>query len=95
MIEKAKKIFFIGFGFDRDNLNQLGFTSAFDDYQQLLSGKIIHYLNYDNRMSSLNDEFASIVDYIRRNGKKLTVIKSANTSVSDAYIYDFKPSLLG
>ncbi len=102
MINEAKKIFFIGFGFDRDNLNQLGFPSLLKEYKKFFSGKTIHYLNHKGEMTSLDDEFVKIAKHCNRKAllnlgfsKDVSIIRSTNATISDAYKKDFKPSLLG
>jgi hypothetical protein len=107
IIENARNIVFIGFGFDRDNLDQLGFPREFSEWQSLLrplgikvNGEkyrrlTIKWLNYDNRMSGLSRQFNRLDDgegprisaHVER---RIEVIESTATRISDAYQNDFK-----
>ncbi|HAU1275990.1 TPA: hypothetical protein F8R88_15400, partial [Legionella pneumophila] len=54
----SEEIIFIGFGFDRDNLNRIGLPDTIKGYQELFKGKevTIRYLNFANKMKSLAEE---------------------------------------
>ncbi|KTC88583.1 hypothetical protein [Legionella cincinnatiensis] len=99
LITDAKEIIIIGFGFDRTNLNILGFPTSVHSnpsYQSFLEGKIIRYLNYNGEMTNIDTEFETIANFslsaIRL--KPVKIIKSHATKIKNAYFRDFKPSLL-
>lgn len=85
LIETAKKIIIIGFGFDRDNLNMLGFPTQLNEYNELLKGKELLYMDYDGRMRGLAEQ----LDYLKHKFK-IRVTRSAATRIIDAYQNDFK-----
>lgn len=99
LITDAKEIIIIGIGFDRTNLNILGFpTSVYSNpsYQSFFEGKIIRYLNYNGEMTNIDTEFETIAN-LSLNAKRLKpvkIIKSQATKIKNAYFRDFKPSLL-
>ncbi|HAT2047968.1 TPA: hypothetical protein I8685_001266 [Legionella pneumophila] len=98
-VEDAKEIIIIGFGFDRSNLDVLGFpTSITSDknYRQFFSGKTIKYLNYDRQMTNIDNEFEIISNEINTDASTnpTKIIRSHAKKVTDAYFRDFKPSLL-
>lgn len=53
LIEDAKEIIIIGFGFDRTNLTMLGFPTSRTDYRSLLKDKTLRYLNYNGEMTNI------------------------------------------
>ncbi|PJE14250.1 MAG: hypothetical protein CK430_05410 [Legionella sp.] len=98
-VEGAKEIIIIGFGFDRSNLDVLGFPASLtsdENYRQFFSGKTIKYLNYDRQMTNIDNEFEIISNEINSNASinPTKIICSHAKKVTDAYFRDFKPSLL-
>ncbi|SEG40875.1 hypothetical protein SAMN02746093_02841 [Legionella quinlivanii DSM 21216] len=98
----AEEIIFIGFGFDSDNLNMLGFPNTLSDYIQMLRGKTIRYLNYKGMMKSLAFEFENIQmerhALLSPNSRKdkskiISIIQSMAETISSAYQNDFKKFL--
>ncbi len=85
LIKEAEKVIIIGFGFDRDNLNILGFPSQLSDYANVLHSKKILYMDYEGKMKSLSAQFEEL--NIRCNAY---VTRSVSTSIIDAYQNDFK-----
>lgn len=103
IIKKAKNIVFIGFGFDRDNLDQLGLPRFFFDWEALLrqvnDGNrrriSVKWLNYKNKMTGLSRQFDGLDDggglkILNSNQRKIEIIESIAENISDAYQYDFK-----
>ncbi|MCH9070953.1 hypothetical protein, partial [Legionella pneumophila] len=104
MIERNEQIIVIGFGFDRSNLNQLGFPKIIsskesdinDSYIKFLKNKTFRYLNYGGEMTNLDYEF----DLIQEEFKKLSsdgylrIVKSHAKKITAAYFRDFKSTLL-
>lgn len=85
-IMEAKEIIFIGFGFDRDNLNQIGFPNSKNAMRKMMKDKTIRYLNYGGCMTSLDQQF----DELKKNGSKnIEIIRSIATSITSAYMNDF------
>ena len=102
-IEWAEEIIFIGFGFDRDNLNLLGFPDTLSEYNKIFPGKTIRYLNYEGIMKSLPLEFESIEKKHfeslnsktrKEKDKIINIIQSTAGNISSAYQNDFKKFLL-
>jgi hypothetical protein len=85
LIQNAKKIIIIGFGFDEDNLKVLGFPSQPEEYEELLKGKQLLYMDYDGRMRGLAEQFEHLKQTFN-----LRVTRSVATRVVDAYQNDFK-----
>lgn len=101
-IQWAEEIIFIGFGFDRDNLNLLGIPDTLSEYTQMLPGKTIRYLNYKGMMTSLSFEFENIQNErnaaLSSNSRKdkskiINIIQSTADNISSAYQNDFKKFL--
>ncbi|GAN26150.1 MULTISPECIES: hypothetical protein [Legionella] len=101
-IQWAEEIIFIGFGFDRDNLNMLGIPDILSEYTQMLPGKTIRYLNYKGMMTSLSFEFENIQNErnaaLNSNSRKdksktINIIQSTADNISCAYQNDFKKFL--
>ncbi|HHX8757293.1 hypothetical protein ACF0MN_11570 [Legionella pneumophila] len=101
-IQWAEEIIFIGFGFDRDNLNMLGIPDTLSEYTQMLPGKTIRYLNFDGKMTSLSFEFEEIQkerhSALNSNSRKdksktINIIQSTADKISNAYQNDFKKFL--
>lgn len=101
-IQWAKEIIFIGFGFDRDNLNMIGIPDNLRGFNQLFPGKTIRYLNYKGNMKSLAQEFERLQSRCRNlldgnthkyGNKRVHVIQSNADSISNAYQNDFKKFL--
>lgn len=89
LIGNAKQIIVIGFGFDRDNLNILGFPDQFTSYREFLNYKNFKYMDYKGQMNSLYDQFLSI-----QKGLSLPPItRSTADSIISAYQNDFKINL--
>ena len=102
LLSTHDEIIFIGFGFDRSNLNELGFPDKLmgleNDCNSLLPGKTIKYLNYRGEMTGLDIEFKKIADECEGLGlgnmtRKVAVIKSHANKITNAYFRDFKQSL--
>ncbi len=95
-IRWAKESIFIGFGFDRDNLNMLGIPDNLFKFRKMFSGKTIRYLNYKGLMNSLAREFDKL-ERESKNGakthKNINVIQSTADSICSAYQNDFKKFL--
>src|SRR3990167_846598 len=85
LIEQAKKIIVIGFGFDRDNLDVLGFPSQPDGYNGMFKGKELLYMDYDGRMRGLAEQFGYLTKRF-----DFRASRSAATRITDAYQNDFK-----
>lgn len=101
-IQWANEIIFIGFGFDRDNLNLLGIPDSLWEFNQLFPGKTIRYLNYKGNMKSLVREFEKLqseckdlldVNTHKYGNKRVNVIQSDADSICSAYQNDFKKFL--
>lgn len=101
-IQWAEEIIFIGFGFDRDNLNLLGIPDTLFDFSNIFPGKTIRYLNYRGDMKSLSQEFQKLqneckdllgVNPITYGNKRVSVIQSTADSICSAYQNDFKKFL--
>ncbi len=101
-LQWAEEIIFIGFGFDRDNLNMLGIPDTLSEYTQILPGKTIRYLNYKGMMTSLSFEFENIQTErnaaLNSNSRKdksktINIIQSTADKISSAYQNDFKKFL--
>lgn len=105
MIKRAEKIIIIGFGFDRDNLNNLEFPKTIKDYKNFLSGKTLCYMDYEGKMNGLESQFEEIRRLIRpdikfeifgikagklKNPFHYNILRSTATSIVDAYKNDFK-----
>ncbi len=99
----AEEIIFIGFGFDRDNLNLLGFPDTLSRYNDIFFGKTIRYMNYKGIMKSLPLEFKNIENKIveslnsnsfEEKGKAIKIIQSTAEYIIGAYQNDFKKFLL-
>lgn len=101
-IQWADEIIFIGFSFDRDNLDMLGIPDTLSEYNQMLPGKTIRYLNYKGMMKSLSFEFEDIQKerFALLNSKSrkdktknINIIQSTADKISSAYQNDFKKFL--
>lgn len=102
-LEWAKEIIFIGFGFDRDNLNMLGIPDTLWEFNKIFPGKTIRYLNYNGNMKSLAQEFEKLqnecrdfvsFDPVTYGNKTVNIIQSTADSIVSAYLNDFKKYLL-
>ncbi len=91
----AKDIIFIGFGFDRDNLNILGIPDELRSTQRILDNKTIKYLNYKGEMNSLFQEFKTLGNNIGsfKPVSTIQIVQSNADSISRAYQNDFKKYL--
>lgn len=101
-LQWAEEIIFIGFGFDRDNLNMLGIPDTLSEYTQMLPGKTIRYLNYKGMMTSLSFEFKNIqeernallnITSRKDKSKTINIIQSTADTICSAYQNDFKKFL--
>ena len=88
LVEQAKKIIIIGFGFDRDNLDVLGFPVQPEGYNEMFKGKEFLYMDYDGRMRGLGDQFAYLTKRF-----DFRASRSVATRITDAYQNDFKIKL--
>ncbi len=86
LIKKANRIIIIGFGFDRDNLNILGFPEKDSSYTDLLVDKQVMYLDYKGRMNSLADQFENL----KKRNSRISITRSIASTIVDAYQFDFK-----
>lgn len=104
-IKYSEKIVFIGFGFDRDNLDVLGFPCQKSKYKDffipnsmggIANKKKIFYLDFGGKMQNLNNEFMEL-ETISPNWNNMTpwlkITRSTNTSITDAYVNDFREGL--
>jgi len=89
LIENAKNIYIIGFGFDRDNLNILGLPENESEYANLFMRKKIKYMDFDGKMKSLADQFNSL----KLRHQSLSITRSVANHITDAYQNDFKINL--
>lgn len=92
-ISDYKDINIIGFSFDRDNLNQLGFPSSKNGYKNLKKIKSIKWMDYGGKMNSLNNQFLEITEHVKTKNNSLIITRSTATSITDAYQNDFKVRL--
>ncbi|MCE3238389.1 MAG: hypothetical protein K0R24_1370 [Gammaproteobacteria bacterium] len=88
-INNAEVMIFIGFGFDRDNLDQIKLPDSPQDWKKFIKRKkcTIKWLNYENSMKGLSSDFATI------HKNKNSIIESKTGSIVNAYQNDFKKSL--
>lgn len=98
-IQEAEEIIIIGFGFDRTNLDVLGFPNSVNsnkNFQEFLSGKTVRYMNYNGEMTNIDNEFEIISSHCVSNnrGQFAKITRSCATKIKNAYFRDFKPSLL-
>lgn len=91
----AKEIIFIGFGFDPDNLNILGLPDMKFECMNFFANKTIRYLNYKGQLKSLAQEFRVLETQGNAAPFNLDIriIPSEATSISSAYLNDFKKYL--
>ena len=91
LITDAKMIYIIGFGFDRDNLNMLGFSDNEIEWGGLFKEKgdrKLKYMDYDGRMKGLSDQIQFLKEKY-----KAKITKSTSKLITNAYQNDFKISL--
>lgn len=103
-LEWAKDIIIIGFGFDRDNLDLLGFPDNMKGLYELLKNKTIRYLNFKGTVNSLSQEFSKLELYSKKEAEFLSnspsaestinIIESKADNISNAYVNDFKKYLV-
>tara|TARA_R110000868_G_scaffold395125_1_gene666672 strand:+ start:274 stop:1446 length:1173 start_codon:yes stop_codon:yes gene_type:complete len=96
---RNEEIIIIGFGFDRTNLDILGFPKKLLEYNDIFPRKTIKYLNYKGKMTALDFEFEEIKQKCEGRSiggipQKVKIVKSHAESIKDAYSYDFKSSLI-
>ncbi len=90
-LDNADTIVIIGFGFDRTNLNRLGFTQSLSGNRKFLKGKTIKYLDFNGEMGGLSRQFEELGDEDRGDGiLPPFIIKSTANKISSAYSKDFK-----
>lgn len=104
-IKNAEKIIFLGFGFDANNLNLLGFNKPLAGYDSTFllsknmggipSTKKICYLDFEGKMQGLHYEFQELSNHINllHHHKPLRIIRSTESSISKAY-NDFKDRII-
>lgn len=108
-VSEAEEIIIIGFGFDRDNLDNIGLPNTFEGWINFSKGKIIKYLNYNNEMTGIPRQFEDIGRFVHiRNGnacamnytnksferaQSKTIICSTTNKIVTAYNNDFKSYL--
>ncbi len=91
IIKKAKNIIIIGFGFDRDNLDILGFPRKKSGYKQFFKGKRISYMDFNGKMKALFSQLSNLEnDQPIPEKDKFSIIRSESASIVDAYQNDFK-----
>lgn len=94
MIKEARNIVFIGFGFDRDNLNMLGLPKDISELSSLLQRKTIRWLNYNGSMKGLSKQFSHLMqDETVNKLDRVIITESTESSIYTAYQNDFKIAL--
>lgn len=86
IVSAAEDCVVIGFGFDRDNLDKLGFPGDKSSWIQFLSGKIFKYMDYRGKMRSLQSQFSML----KVGDRPPEITCSTAEKISDAYLNDFK-----
>lgn len=86
IIQQSNEIIIIGFSFDRDNLDILGFPYELSKYRKFLSGKELKYMDYKGQMNSLYNQF----NEIQKQHKNILIIRSPADLIINAYQNDFK-----
>lgn len=99
LIMEARELIIIGFGFNRDNLNQLGFPDTLNGYRKLFKNKIIRYMNYAGEMTALDMEFSQIETMFNarvneERAKAFALVCSHAEKITTAYSKDFKTALI-
>ena len=99
-LNEAEDVIFIGFGFDRDNLNQLGLPTDYNAWHMFCVSKekgTIRCLNYKGSITGLSKDFEELItdplNKYRFNRRKPSIIESTATTISDAYQNDFRKFL--
>ena len=91
LINDAKAIYIIGFGFDRDNINTLGLNDIETEWGELFNSRgerKLRYMDYDGKMKALFEQ----IDFLKsKYGSRIT--RSTSKFIIDAYQNDFKISL--
>lgn len=93
LVSNAKEIIIIGFGFDRTNLDMLGFPKGAEakDMSVLFENKTIRILNYNGQMTTLEEQR----EVIRQRVSTADIKISTNKKISLAYQNDFKTQFHG
>lgn len=89
IVNESSRIIVIGFGFDKDNLEILGFPKNEMEWVSFLNSKKFQYHNYDGKMRNINNQFAAL-----KNNHRLNIMHSDAKTICDAYHYDFRLSIL-
>ncbi len=88
ILQKSSRLIIIGFGFDSNNLDILGLKNM-KGLEYRLCDKKIYYLDYEGRMNKIYNDFLFL------KGKQyFQFFRSTETSIVNAYEYDFKLSLV-
>lgn len=100
LIRNAEIINIMGFAFDPDNLDVLGFPKSYDGWQQYVerlpckkSHRKINYLNFEGKNSRLSTEF-EIIKTIYLKKRPITIRESRANEIKNALLYDFKSFLI-
>lgn len=97
LIKSAEEIFIIGFGFDRSNLDMLGFPTSKNDYVSndkangLFHNKTIKWLNYKGEMGNTQQKMELLGNSKKTYSPKIIISKA--DKISSAYQHDFKETL--
>jgi len=100
-ITESNELIFIGFGFDPDNLEYIGFPQTKHAIKQMKC-QTLKYLNYANSMQTLNNELKAfgeiktehLRDLSQTGSRYIKIVCSGTTSISNAYTNDFKKHIL-
>ncbi|HAU0311388.1 TPA: hypothetical protein JBF89_13145 [Legionella pneumophila] len=100
LIKNAEIINIIGFAFDPDNLDILGFPNSNDGWQEYIerllsksSHRKINYLNFDGENSRISTEF-EIIKTLYLKQRPITIRESRANKIKNALLYDFKSFLI-
>ncbi len=86
LIKSAKNIVIIGFAFDRDNLDIIGFPRTQNEYLEYFKGKTVKWMNYNDSMKGLYNQFSILA----KESKEFNFIHTSSCSIVEAYQNDFK-----
>ena len=90
ILSEAEDIIIIGFGFDQNNLIQLGFPYNEDEWNNFLAPrtrrKTIKWHNYNGQKVRIS----SILSKIKQTSPNIDLIEATTTDISTAYINSFK-----
>lgn len=95
IMRKAERIVSLGFSFDRDNLNILGFPKEFLDYKRFLKNKeLLGVLNYEGQNRALSRNINKIQrEILDGSALKCKIFESQSNNIALAYLNDFKEYL--